>query len=208
MATEANATTNRDTIQTDIADQTTDLKGADNRDNTQVYDQIENAGLDQATFDERMLNVPGSTKDLYKAQSVTIDYSEVWKVLTSGTFPAGSFGDLIIQNIDESISSRASQIALNAVAAAIASLNDISPAEVKAEADQALIDYDTAQKDDFNDLNVDTTLIKRILFADGIIDETNKTLTMQDDDGVIHVWNLRDSAGNPSVSEIFERLKP
>ena len=141
-------------------------------------------------------------------------------------------------NLDDTISSRASQTTLDIVDGVvdqilvdttalkvdtaqiqtdIANQNDISSADVKTQADQALIDYDGATQADLDaaqtsiegkidDTKAVTDLIERILLAEAVIDESAFTLTLSDTSGTMKVWNLKDSAGSPSVTEIFERL--
>ena len=52
---------------TQLTAQTTDLKGADDKDMSEIFTEVSNAGLDQTTFNERMLNVPEEIKDTYRA---------------------------------------------------------------------------------------------------------------------------------------------
>lgn len=81
----------------------------------------------------------------------------IWDALTSGLTTVGSIGKLLVDNVNATISSRASQTSVDdlptnaelatalaaaddATLAAIAALNDVSAAEVNAEVDTALAD--------------------------------------------------------------------
>lgn len=121
--------------------------------------------------------VAAASKTGYRLSSTGIQ--DIWDALTSALSTASSIGKLLVDNINATISSRASQTSVDdlptntelstalgtaddATLAAIAALNNLSAAQVNAEVDTALADYDPPTKTE-----LDTA---QAAIIDGILD--------------------------------------
>lgn len=136
------------------------------------------------TKDVNIISVQGTSVsgvDDFKASEFSA--MDFWNTLTSNTFSTGSLWELLVTNINTSLDTLASQVSLDTV--------------------QSLVS-DVIVSQGTNTTSLDT--IERILLAEAIIDENNYTLTLQDSQGTIKVWDLKDSTWAASVGEIFERL--